>query len=139
MPAVEVDAWDFIRQFTQGDSDWDTYAVIEQQTPRPTGWFKDGHWQQSILKSTCLLYGNYWFMRGLLTAAGVSFEECSPQRWQKELHIAPREKGEKPSTWKNRLRGKAAQLYPKIRTTLATADALLLAHYCKMGVGHGVA
>ena len=65
-----------------------------------------------------------------LTAADVRFEEVPPLRWQRGLHIPPRKKSESRTAWKNRLKSKAQQLFPKEYVTLATADALLLAEYC---------
>ena len=40
-------------------------------------------------------------------------------------------KTESKTEWKNRLKGMAQQLYPDLKVTLATADALLIATYCK--------
>lgn len=74
---------------------------------------------------------NYGIVRMALTAAGIPFEEVTPQRWQKVLGIPHRNKLETPSEWKNRLKAKAQQLFPSVKITLATADALLLAEYCR--------
>lgn len=85
---------------------------------------------------------------GLLVAAGIPYEEVEPQRWQKALGIPPRRKGrldkvamdtpgetprrigeESKTAFKNRLKARAQQLYPKLKVTHATADALLIATY----------
>ena len=109
------------------------HAALEQQIPRPTRWFDRvrGTWTSSILKSTCLLYGDYLRLRMALAAAGISIEIVTPQVWQKALSIPPRKKEEGRTSWKNRLKAKAQQLFPGVRVTLATADALLLAVYCQ--------
>lgn len=106
-------------------------AVIERQTPRPTTWMDKatGKFTSSILKSTCLLYGNYQLLIGLLTALAIPYEAVDPKAWQGALGIPPRVKGEAERKHKNRLKVKAQALYPRAGATLATCDALLLAHY----------
>jgi hypothetical protein len=77
---------------------------------------------------------------GLLMAHRIPFEEIPPRTWQKALGIPPRIKApkrpkpfmtyapeESQSEWKNRLKAKAQQLFPEIKITLSTADALLIA------------
>lgn len=59
-----------------------------------------------------------------------------PQTWQRGLGIDPRRPDESDSTWKNRLKWNAEQLFPKeqypnLRITLRVADALLIALYTK--------
>lgn len=141
MPETEADVWDWICAAVGFDEDKEdpdriemrTMAVIEEQRARPTNWFdpKAKKWTGSILKSTCMLYGSYSFLRGLLTAAGVRFVAVMPQDWQKGLGIPPKKKGETPTRWKNRLKAEAQRLFPPEKVTLATADALLIAEYCR--------
>lgn len=109
------------------------FAVVEQQTPRPTMVYDRllRRPRPTILKSTCLLYASYEAACALLAAFRVPHEECPPKRWQGALKIVPRKKGEETRAWKNRLKAKAQQLFPSLKVTLATADALLLAEYCK--------
>lgn len=132
MPQTERDVWECLLNDFGGEAR-PSFAVIEQQTPRPTGFFDraSGKWRQSILKSTCLLYGNYMLLRGMLVAAGIPFEDCPAKRWQKALNVPDKAKGEVPSHWKGRLKARAQQLHPTQRVTLATADALLIATYCQ--------
>jgi hypothetical protein len=66
-----------------------------------------------------------------LTAAGIPFEEVPPQRWQKGLGITPRRKDETKTQFKNRLKQHAQNLFPEVKLTLATCDALLLAEYAR--------
>lgn len=133
MPNTETDLWSMFCDIRKSGAAHTMKAAIpivaciEQQTPRPT--FFGG--RSSILKSTCVLYGNYMQLRGMLIAAGISFEEVPPKRWQQALKIPPRLKTETDTQWKNRLKGRAQQLYPQVNVTLAIADALLIATYCK--------
>lgn len=123
LPVSELDLREWIAQ-QQARSAGNAFVVIERQTPRPT--FFQG--KSSILKSTVELYGNYMLIRGMLTGL-ISYEEVLPKRWQQGLRITPRQKSESDTQWKNRLKGKAQQLFPHTKVTLATADALLLAEY----------
>lgn len=66
-----------------------------------------------------------------LTAAGVPYEEATPQQWQRVLGVTPRGKDEGNTAWKNRLKGHAQRLFPKVTVTLAVADALLIAEFCR--------
>jgi len=66
-----------------------------------------------------------------LCAAGIPHEEVTPQVWMRGLNIPPRKKGEARKDWKNRLKAKAQQLFPREKATLVTADALLIAEYCR--------
>lgn len=66
-----------------------------------------------------------------LLACGIPTESVPPRRWQKALGISPRKKAETKTQWKNRLKSVAQRLFPKEKVTLATADALLIALYCK--------
>lgn len=130
-PATDADLWNWFAGLV--NSRRRLFAVLEKLTPRPAMVFD---WELKkvrprILKSTCLLYASYVQMRSFLTAAGIPFEEATPQAWQKGLGVPPKKKGEKDGPWKNRLKAKAQQLFPGVRVTLATADALLIAEYCK--------
>lgn len=128
MPKTEGDVWSWFDGWKHiaPDSVAKPFAIIEQQIPRPT--FFKGH--ASILKSTCLLYGSYMQLRGMLLAARIPFEAVIPQTWQKAFGLV-KKKGESPTKWKNRLKAKAQQLFPSEKVTLATADALLIAEFCR--------
>ena len=65
---------------------------------------------------------NYGFLRGLLIARGIPFEEVSPAKWQG--YLGCKTKGDKNIT-----KAKAQQLFPDIKVTHAIADALLIAEY----------
>ncbi len=96
-------------------------------------------------------FGN---LEGFLIAHGIVFELVRPQRWQKGvgLNFPPVHKGAYDPTMshsekvaekkrvtnlnsarkrdnKNRMKEMAQRLYPEIKVTLATADALLILHY----------
>jgi crossover junction endodeoxyribonuclease RuvC len=60
-----------------------------------------------------------------LTAAGIPFERVTPQKWQKAMGCLT--KGDK-----NVSKRKAQELFPAMKITHATADALLIAEYGRM-------
>lgn len=65
---------------------------------------------------------SYGFLRGLLMAHCIPFEEVTPQRWQKELACLTR--GEK-----NVSKARAQQLFPNLMVCHWNADALLIAEF----------
>ena len=65
---------------------------------------------------------NYGFLRGCLIALGIPFETVTPQKWQKYMGCLTR--GDK-----NVSKKRAQELYPQLKITHATADALLIATY----------
>lgn len=77
------------------------------------------------------LYGSYMALRMALTAANISHEIVRAQDWQKGLGIPKRKINENRTQWKNRLKQRAEQFFPNMKVTNATADALLIALYCK--------
>ena len=74
---------------------------------------------------------NYGLLRGMLIANKIPFNQVSPQKWQRALGLLKTSKDESKTSHKNRIKGKAQQLFPHLKVTLATADALMIAYYCK--------
>jgi Holliday junction resolvasome RuvABC endonuclease subunit len=119
MPDTERDIFNL---FLQIDSDFNCstsrFAMIEKVHSMP---------KQGVASS--FKFGmNYGFLRACLIAANIPFDEVSPQRWQKALGCLSH--GDKNVT-----KSKAQQLYPHIKVTHAIADAMLIAHYCKLTRG----
>lgn len=63
-----------------------------------------------------------------LLALGIKTNEVTPNKWMKHYQLGKSSDYSK-TEWKNRLKGKAQQLFPKEKITLNVADALLLAEY----------
>lgn len=63
-----------------------------------------------------------------LLALGIKTNEVTPQKWMKYYQLGKSSDYSK-TEWKNRLKSKAQQLFPKEKVTLAVADAILLAEY----------
>lgn len=62
------------------------------------------------------------FLHGMLVAAGIPFDDVTPQKWQKELSCLTR--GDK-----NISKTAAQRRWPEVRITHANADALLIAEW----------
>lgn len=118
IPATEADVWMWFQDMLWRGG---CIAVVERVHAFP----KQG------VSSTFKFGVGYGGLRMALTAAGIPFEDVAPHQWQKALGIPKRKRNETARQWKNRLKAKAQQLFPQENITLATADALLIAEYCR--------
>lgn len=117
MPATTGDLW----QLVAGLEVDRCYAVIEkvhtspQMGVRSAGTFMEG--KGKLLMALC--------------GAGIPHEQVSPHKWQRSLGLITGGRDKDKTKHKNKLKQKAQELFPSLRITLATADALLLAEYCR--------
>lgn len=77
---------------------------------------------QMGVKSAFTFGNGFGHIEMALTAAGIPFERIRPQVWQKALGCLT--KGDK-----NVSKRRAQELFPALKITHATADALLIAEY----------
>ena len=70
---------------------------------------------------------NYGQWLGILATLKIPYTEVIPSKWMK--HFGTMKKNKKDR--KNHLKHLAQQRYPEVKITLATADAMLIAHYLK--------
>jgi hypothetical protein len=103
MPATDADLFALVPTT-------DTVAVLEKVHSSP----------QMGVASAFTFGAGYGRCRMALTAARIPFDELTPQTWQRKL-------GGLSGGDKHLLKARAQQLYPSVKITLATADALLLA------------
>ena len=115
MPATERDIYHLLNEHADGN----LFATIEKVHSFP------GQGVASTFKFAM----NYGLLRGILIAALIPFEEVSPIRWQKAMECLS--KGDKNIT-----KARAQQLFPGIKITHATADALLIAEYARRKHGN---
>ena len=98
----------------------DCHALIELVHAMPgqgvTSMFNFGH--------------NFGMLEGLLIGAGIPYDRVTPQKWQKEFGLY-RLPDETKTAKKNRHKALAKELFPTLNITHATADALLIAEYCR--------
>jgi len=121
MPDTERDIYEKILDATLYKDYKSIFCYIEKVHSMP----KQG------VKSVWTFAENYGNLRMALIAAKIPFEAITPQTWQKGLGIVKRGKEEGKTKFKNRLKAKAQELFPELKITLATADALLIAEYCR--------
>lgn len=117
MPATEADCLQWLEERRAKV----THALIEKVHSRPG---------QGV-SSTFKFGKNYGLLRGLLVALRIPFEEVAPGKWQRAL-------GCLSGGDKNVTKAKAQQLFPALRVTHATADALLIAEHCRRTRGGGL-
>jgi hypothetical protein len=99
------------------------FAVVEEI---PTAIF--GTDKSSMAK----LYGSYTKLCMALDALVIPYRTVKAVDWHKGLNIPARLKIEDKTAWKNRLKQIASKTFPDLHVTLATADALLIAEYCRL-------
>jgi hypothetical protein len=149
MPPTEGEVWNWVR------SKWyepgmKPYAVIEMVTGwipgkenKPDSELTHGGSPGSAMFKFGVSYGG---LRMALTAAGIPFVAVPPRVWQAALGVEPRHHTkigrrkvwtESQPQFKRRLKELAITLFPSEKVIGATADALLLACYCRLRVESG--
>jgi hypothetical protein len=141
MPPNEADVWVWVLEH-RPDRGFG-FAVIEQVSGfmKRAGFKKGEHVLESGATfqpgSHMFKFGqNYGMLRGFLVAAGFvegeTFRAVPPAVWQKALGMPSRRESASQQAHKAALKERAQVLFPGLRVTLNTADALLLAHYCRL-------
>ena len=111
MPDTLQDLWELLRDIDIASEEY-CHAYIEQVHSSP----------QMGVKSAFTFGNGFGHLEMALTAAGIPFTRIRPQVWQKEIGCMT--KGDKNIT-----KRKAQELFPSLKVTHATADALLIATY----------
>lgn len=114
MPDTLQDLWDLVVSISldAGTGGTGIMAYVEQVYSSP----------QMGVKSAFTFGNGFGHLEMALTAAGIPFERVRPQVWQKELSCLT-------GGDKNVSKRRAQELFPHLKVTHATADALLIAHY----------
>lgn len=116
MPATEGDLVDLLRSLTAHAPE--SIAYVEEV---------GGYIGKAQPASSAFKFGrNFGFILGVLQTLGVRVELVRPQRWQKSLACGSASGCASKTEWKNKLKSAAQRLYPQLKPTLATADALLI-------------
>lgn len=105
------DVAEFLRQWSRNGP---CFALLERVSAMPG---------QGV-SSTFKFGTSYGFVQGLLTALQIPFDRVTPAKWQTEMGC--RSRGDKNVT-----KRRAQELYPHLKITHATADAILLATLCR--------
>lgn len=104
------------------------FAIIEKVGPA-RGKNEDGSSRKQGVSSAFTFGQSYGFLRGLLVALEIPFQEVHPLTWQREFGLIVRGAKLTQTQRKNRNKQKAENLFPDMKITHAIADALLLAEY----------
>lgn len=116
MPETERDIW---QQITSMGEPGNCFALIEKVGPARG---RDGR-KQGVTSAFTFGQG-YGGLRMALVASGIPFDDAGAAKWQRSLGCLTG--GDKRVS-----KAKAQQLFPGERVTLMTADALLIAEYCR--------
>lgn len=111
---TEADIRDFVSRISDLCflENWPMFAYVERVSAMP----KQG------VSSTFKFGASYGFLRGLLVALKIPFEEVTPGTWQRALKCLS-------GGDKNVTKARAQQLFPAMTITHAIADGLLIAEY----------
>ena len=115
MPGTEIELYHLLREIAAEVS---VFVVLEKVHSSP----------QMGVKSAFTFGMNKGGLRMALAAVAAPYEEVSPMKWQGAM-------GCRTAGDKNVSKQRAQSLFPSIKVTHATADALLLAEYCRRTFG----
>ena len=120
---TEWDTADFLRGFVLRSNISQYIVAIEKVHSMP------GQGVSSMFK-----FGKaYGFLRGIVIANGLAFEDVTPQAWLKGLQIPKRPKEWTKAQWKKSLQTEAHRLFPQNSKEIGReeADSVLIAEYVK--------
>jgi hypothetical protein len=114
MPDTLLDLWELIVDISMNAGTGGTGIMAYLESVHSSS--------QMGVKSAFTFGNGFGHLEMALTASGIPFERVRPQVWQKSLGCLT--KGDKNVT-----KRKAQELFPSLKITHATADALLIAEY----------
>ena len=134
MPDTPRDLWDLLYDLA-GKSD---RAVIERVQATPGGGNKDddGKNTRKMGAKSAFAFGrSFGELRMVLTACsalrGVPYEEVAPGVWQRPFSLPTTKAAGTQTAKKNAHKARAQELFPSLRITHATADALLIGEWLR--------
>lgn len=102
--------------------------VVVEQPPSYAG--------KKVPESRIMKLGySFGLVVGVMSALWADVHLVRPQDWQKAVGMR-RGRTEARNKWKMRLLAKAEKLFPDYKFTLETADAALIAYYCREKYGN---
>ena len=118
MPETPTDLLNFLKSFSKADC---------------VCYFEKVHGQPGMGGASMFTFGkNFGHIEMALIAAGIKTVTISPQKWQKVFSLGTKSQCVSGTEWKNKLKAKAQQLFPKCQIFLWGADAALIAQYGQM-------
>lgn len=125
MPETEMDVWELFESISLRHSKNSVTAYVEKITGFVGGKGPPG-------SKMFVMGANYGGLRMACLGNAIRLVEVTAPTWQKALGIPKKDKADSQTKWKNLLKGKAQQLFPNLKITLAFSDALLIAEYGKL-------
>lgn len=121
MPQTYTDIFDFFEGIVKAYAPDEVVAFLEDVGHGMPG-------QSS--KATATFARHCGYLEMALYALKVRTYEVKPQKWQKAYsNTLGKSSQYEKREWKNRLKQLAQQMYPGLKVTLKTADAILIAEY----------
>jgi crossover junction endodeoxyribonuclease RuvC len=118
MPETLQDLWELIESISI-----ELRCPIESRTAIIKAYLEQVSSSPQMGVTSSFTFGNgFGHLEMALTAAGIPFERVRPQVWQKDMGCMS--KGDKNVT-----KARAQELFPSLKITHSTADALLIASY----------
>ena len=107
-----------------GETERDVFDLLDSFSwDEPTVFLESVHSMPGQGVASSFKFGRgYGFLRGVITALRYPLHDVTPQKWQKLLSCLTH--GDK-----NVSKQRAQQLFPQLKITHATADALLIMEY----------
>jgi len=116
-PGTEREVYDLLAEYAP----FLRHACLEVASSRPG---------QGV--ATTFAFGRaYGLLRGFLIALAIPFEDVAPSRWTKGLGVHVKRGTATYSERKTLHRQRAQQWFPRLKLTNATADAILIAEFCR--------
>lgn len=109
----------------------DIYSYVENEQQTVTAYIEQvgGYIGKAQPGSAMFNFGrNFGFILGTCQALGFKIHLVTPAKWQKQYPTRTT-KTQNATQHKRELKDHAARLYPSLKPTLATADALLILDY----------
>jgi len=120
MPETVQDVWELIRDIIHSGEPADRLSKVRGGMK---AYIEQVHSSPQMGVVSAFTFGNgFGHIEMALTAAGIPFERIRPAAWQKAMGCMT--KGDK-----NVSKRKAQELFPSMKVTHASADALLIAEY----------
>jgi crossover junction endodeoxyribonuclease RuvC len=120
MPETKQDIYDYLKEYASTDiNECTSVCYLEDVGHGLPG-------QSS--KATATFARHCGHLEMALLALRIPTHTVTPQKWMKSYQLGKSSQYEKRE-WKNKLKEKAQQIFPKIKVTLCNADALLIAEY----------
>ena len=129
LAVIDSDTHEVIDVTAMPDTRADISYFIERHSDAQCAYIEIVHSMPKQGVSSTFTFGQFYgYVQMAVTCHKIRCVDVLPSKWQSALGVKSK-KNEAYAAHKNRLKGKAQQLFPKVKVTLKNADALLIAEY----------